>query len=189
MFQHRTLWAIISLELPILNILARLLLTATALAPVGATYAWVAWFQDMKVTAFYIFVCSLALFVGCVVVLASAQKSLPASTFKAKAIEASDHENTAFLLLYVMPLFTSQFSTLDWQFWIPTIVIFALITATGYNYHFNPMLGLLGWHFYKVESIEGIKFVLITRKQIRTASTEIKIGQLTEYMLLDLENS
>jgi hypothetical protein len=176
------------MEIRILNIIARLLLTSTALAPVGLTYAWVAWFQDSKVTAFYLFLVSLTLFVSCVGVLLSAQKSLPASNFKAKSIEASDHENTAFLLLYVMPLFTSQFNTLDWEFWVPTVVIFAIITATGYNYHFNPMLGLLGWHFYRVESEEGIKFVLITKKQIRTASTEIKIGQLTEYMLLDLED-
>jgi cobalamin synthase len=157
------------------------------LAPVGITYAWVAWIQDARVTAFYILIGSLSLFVGCLLVLLSAQKSLPASTFKAKSIEASDHENTAFLLLYVMPLFTSQFNTLDWEFWVPTVIIFAVITATGYNYHFNPMLGLLGWHFYKVESQEGVTFVLITKKQIRTASTELKVGQLTEYMLLDLE--
>lgn len=114
---------------------------------------------------------------------------IPASNFKAMTIEAADRENTALLLLYVMPLFTSQFDTLDWQFWIPTIVIFAVITATGYNYHFNPLLGLIGWHFYKVVSSEGVTFVLITKKQIRTAATKIKVGQLTEYVLLDLEDS
>lgn len=85
-----------------------------------------------------------------------------------------------------MPLFTSQFDTLQWQFWVPTLVIFGIITATGYNYHFNPMLGLLGWHFYKVESPEGITFILITKKHLRTAALELKVGQLTEYLLLDL---
>lgn len=86
-----------------------------------------------------------------------------------------------------MPLFTSQFSTLDWEFWIPTVVIFAVITATGYNYHFNPMLGLLGWHFYKVESSEGVTFILITKKRLRTAANAITVGNLTEYILLDME--
>ena len=117
--------------------------------------------------------------------LFSARKNLPVSDFTPATVEPADHENTAFLLLYVMPLFTSQFNTLDWKFWIPTVLIFGLITATGYNYHFNPLLGLLGWHFYKVQSPEGVTYVLITRKQLRMAATSLKVGQLTEYILLD----
>ena len=169
-----------------LNVVARLLLTSTALAPVGLTYAWVAWTEGMPQAAVWIFGVSLALVAVCLIVVARAQRALPASDFRANSIEAADHENTAFLLLYVMPLFTQQFDSLDWHFWVPTIVIFGVITATGYNYHFNPMLGLLGWHFYKVESAEGVTFVLITKKQLRTAAQTIRVGQLTEYILLDL---
>lgn len=169
------------------NWLARLLLTSTALAPVGLTYAWVAWIQGDRRTGLIILTISILLVVLCVAVLKSSIKNLPASEFKASTVEAADHENTAFMLLYVMPLFTQKFSTLEWQFWIPTIFIFMIVTATGYNYHFNPMLGLLGWHFYKVESSEGVTFILITKKQLRTAANKIKVGQLTEYMLIDLE--
>lgn len=170
----------------VLNCLARLLLTSTALAPVGLTYAWVAYVQGSLQAGLIILTVSLLLVLVCVGVLWRATKSLPVSDFKASSIEAADHENTAFLLLYVMPLFTSKFNTLDWQFWVPTIVIFAVITATGYNYHFNPMLGLMGWHFYKVQSSEGVTFVLITKKHLRTAANCIKVGQLTEYILLDV---
>lgn len=173
--------------LPILNVLARLLLTSTALVPVGFTYAWVAWFEDDRFVAVIILIVCIALVAVCLAVLNSAKTSLPASDFRAASVEAADHENTAFLLLYVMPLFTSQFNNLDWQFWVPTLIIFAVITATGYNYHFNPMLGLMGWHFYKAESTEGVVFVLITKKHLRTAATDLRVGQLTEYMLLDLE--
>lgn len=169
------------------NWIARILLTSTALAPVGLTYAWVAWVQGEGKTGLIILTTSTLMVVICVAVLGVAKKRLPASTFKASTVEAADHENTAFLLLYVMPLFTERFNTLEWQFWVPTLFIFAVITATGYNYHFNPMLGLLGWHFYKVESAEGVTFILITKKQLRTAADTIKVGQLTEYMLLDLE--
>lgn len=167
--------------------LARLLLTSTALAPVGMTYAWVAAFQGNPRLGGMIFAISLLLVLICLLVLAQAKKNLPASNFKASSIEAADHENTAFLLLYVMPLFTQKLDTLEWQFWAPTLAIFALITATGYNYHFNPLLSLMGWHFYKVQSTEGVTYILITKKQLRTAANEIRVGQLTEYMLLDLE--
>nr|MCB7500521.1 hypothetical protein [Enterobacter roggenkampii] len=170
-----------------LNAFARILLTSTALAPVGFTYAWVAWTQDMPKSAALIAGISAALVLICVVLLYLTKRSLPVSDFQPATIEPADHENTAFLLLYVMPLFTSQFDTLDWKFWIPTVVIFGLITATGYSYHFNPLLGLMGWHFYKIQSPEGVTFVLITRKHIRSASSKIRVGQLTEYILLDME--
>lgn len=156
------------------------------MVPVGFTYAWVAWTECDQGIALVILGVCLFLVVICLLVLRSAKNSLPVSDFKASSIEAADHENTAFLLLYVMPLFTSQFNSLDWHFWIPTLIIFTVITATGYNYHFNPMLGLMGWHFYKVQSAEGVMFILITKKQIRTAATNLRVGQLTEYMLLDL---
>jgi hypothetical protein len=165
---------------------ARLLLTSTALAPVGMTYAWVALVQGNPCLGAMILLTSLLLVLICLLVLAHAKRNLPASDFKAVGIEAADHENTAFLLLYVMPLFTQKLNTLEWQFWVPTLAIFALITATGYNYHFNPLLGLLRWHFYKVQSPEGVTYILITKKQLRTAADTIRVGQLTEYMLLDL---
>jgi hypothetical protein len=169
-----------------LSIFARILLTITALAPVGLTYAWVAYMQSTHLTAIYILAGTGVAVAVCLLMIGQAKKSLAASNFKATSVEAADHENTAFLLLYVMPLFGSQFNTLNWQFWIPTIFIYGIITATGYSYHFNPLLSLMGWHFYKVDSTENVKFVLITKKHLRTASTELRVGQLTEYILLDL---
>jgi hypothetical protein len=170
----------------LLNSAARILLTSTAIAPVGLTYAWVAYNEKYYSTSCIIlFICCFLVFV-CDFVLRSARNKVSVSDFKASSIEAADHENTAFLLLYIMPLFTSKFGGLEWQFWIPTVVIFAVITATGYNYHFNPLIGLMRWHFYKVESTEGVTFILITKKHLRTAAETIKVGQLTEYILLDV---
>ncbi|WP_087120621.1 hypothetical protein [Brevundimonas sp. SH203] len=171
-----------------LNAIARILLTCTALAPVGLTYAWVAWTQSLTKVALLTAGASVALVLICLILLSIAKKTIPVSDYKPSSIEAADHENTAFLLLYVMPLFTSKMNTLDWQFWIPTIAIFAVITATGYSYHFNPLLGIMGWHFYKTQSTEGVTFVLITRKHIRTAANRIRVGQLTEYILIDVES-
>lgn len=169
------------------NIPARLLLTCTALAPVGLTYAWVAFMQGEAKTALLICIASAFLVLICLIMLTQARKKLAASYFHPTSLEAADHENTAFLILYVMPLFTSKFNMLDWQLWIPTLVIFGVITATGYNYHFNPLLSLFRWHFYKVTSAEGVAYVLITKKHLRTAANRLKIGQLTEYIIIDLE--
>jgi hypothetical protein len=118
--------------------------------------------------------------------LSYSKKHLERIPFSTITAEAADRENIGFLLLYLLPLFTSSFSALNWQVWIPAIAIFAAVVGTGYSYHFNPLLGLMGWHFYKVGTKEGVTYVLITKKHLRNATTTIEVGQLTEYIVLDL---
>ena len=54
------------------------------------------------------------------------------------------------------------------------------------RFSFSPLLGLLGWHFYKVSSTEGVSYVLVTKKQIRNTGQINNVGQLTDYILIDL---
>ena len=170
-----------------LSSFARLLLTSTAVAPVLLTYAWVAEQSGFRQQAIILLAICLILTVLCIWMLRFAKNNLERSTFTSSTIEAADRENMGFLLLYLLPLFTSQYATLNWGIWIPTLAVFALVTATGYSYHFNPLLGLLGWHFYKVGTPEGVTYVLITKKQLRNAANAITVGQLTEYIVIDLE--
>lgn len=169
-----------------LSRVAKLMLTSTAIAPVLLTYAWVA-FQsgDTHMAIMLAAACVVLIFI-CWLLLRYAKRNLERMSFKAVSIEAADRENMGFLLLYLLPLFTAQFSSLNWNVWIPAILIFAAVVATGYSYHFNPLLGLMGWHFYKVGTAEGVTYVLITKKQLRNATDTVEIGQLTEYIVLDL---
>jgi len=91
-----------------------------------------------------------------------------------------------FSLLYLSPLFVDQLSDLNLNVLVPALGVYALLLASSYSYHFNPMLSLAGWHFYKVGSKEGVSYVLLTRKKIRNVDRIKKVGQLTGYMLLDL---
>ena len=169
-----------------LNWLAKLLLTSTAIAPVLLSYAWVA-FQEKEAlqAAFLMISCSILILLS-ILMLRYSKQHLERTKFSATTVEAADRENIGFLLLYLLPLFTAQFTALNWQVWIPAIVIFAAVAATGYSYHFNPLLGLMGWHFYKVGTKEGVTYVLITKRQLRNVTEAIEVGQLTEYIVLDV---
>lgn len=169
-----------------LNWLAKLLLTSTAIAPVLLTYGWVAYQADKRWEAIVLLGICIALVLVCLGMIGYSKKHLERVKFSAITVEAADRENMGFLLLYLLPLFTAQFTTLNWQVWIPAIFIFAAVVATGYSYHFNPLLGLMGWHFYKVSTKEGVTYVLITKKQLRNTTETIEVGQLTEYIVLDL---
>ena len=167
--------------------LAKTLLIVSAIAPIGLVYAWVAFNEGNRAWAIGLVV-GCALLVGCCVFLFSkAKQVLERFPFQPESVEAADRENIASMLLYLSPLFTSQFGQLNMTLLIPTVLIFALLTATGYNYHFNPLLGLAGWHFYKVSSKEGVTYVLVTKKQLRNTNQISEVGQLTEYILIDLE--
>jgi hypothetical protein len=169
-----------------LSTLARLMLTASSIAPVGLTYALVAWYQKEYSVAIWATAVSVVVVAGCVVILGIAQEQLEEMSFKSKEIEPSDNENIGFMLLYLLPLFTEKITNLNWVVWLPTLLVYGVIVATGAGYHFNPLLSILGWHFYKITSVEGVKYVLVTKKHLRTAATTIAVGQLTDYMLIDL---
>lgn len=170
-----------------LSTLARLMLTATAIAPVSLTYAWVSFYQGHRVIALTALLVAAFLVCLCILLLRHVRTQIEALPFKAESIEPADAESLGFMLLYLLPLFTDDIAGLNWELWVPLIVVFGVMIGTGYSYHFNPLLGLLQWHFYKVTSVDGITFVLITKKHLRTASSVHRVGQLTEYILIDLE--
>lgn len=166
---------------------AKLLLTSTAIAPVLLTYSWVAIIERKLALAGMLFIGCLLLVLICIALLRYAKGNLEHMNFEAVSVEVADRENMAFLLLYLLPLFTDQFASLNWHIWIPAMFVFGAVVATGYAYHFNPLLGLMGWHFYKVGTKEGITYVLITKKQLRWATETMQVGQLTEYIVIDLK--
>jgi len=169
--------------------IAKLLLVTSAIAPIGLVYAWVAYSEGFYGWAAFLVCLCIVLVAICRYVLGQAKRLLERFPFKPSSVEAADRENMAFMLLYLSPLFTAQFGAVNLNLWIPTILIFALMTATGYSYHFNPLLGLMGWHFYKVASVEGVTYVMVTKKQLRKASEISEVGQLTDYILIDLEEA
>lgn len=172
-----------------LNTLAKLMLTGTALAPVALVYAWVMYTDGYAITAFVLVIMAAVLIVLMMQLLKYCRKHLERSKFKVTSIEAADREYITFILLYLSPLFTAEFGDLNWNILIPTLIIFLLVIGTGYGYHFNPLLGLLGWHFYKVSTEEGVSYVLITKKELRSAKQCLIVGQLTEYIVIDLSDN
>ena len=169
-----------------LNIFAKLMLTGTALAPVALVYAWVLYTDGKCYLAVSLIVGAIALVAIMLGLLKYCRTHLERSEFKVTSIEAADREHITFILLYLSPLFTAEFGDLNWNILVPTLIIFLLVISTGYGYHFNPLLGLLGWHFYKVSTEEGVSYVLITKKELRSAKQCLTVGQLTEYIVIDL---
>jgi hypothetical protein len=53
----------------------------------------------------------------------------------------------------------------------------------------NPVLGMLGYHFYEVETADGITYLMITKRKISNVLSVGHVVQLSEYGILEAESS
>ena len=187
-----------------LNKAAKLALVATSLAPIcltlwfveisGAWQAVVPWSENLtahwQVGSGYL-LAALVLSGLCfgLVWLSASGHGLEPLTVKIKAVKTVDKEIVGFLLVYLLPLINQGQNTISIPVLVFIAVIFFLIVYNSHAYHFNPLLGLFGYHFYEV-TIEGeITYVLITRQNITDCKHVSNVVQLTEYMILDVNDA
>lgn len=162
------------------------LLVLTALTPIALVYAWVSISEDYYWTAACLLIVSATLAGSCWVILKHAKNHIEKMEFKYTEVEPADQENISFILLYLSPLFLDKLQNLNFNVLVPSLVVYGALIATSYTFQYNPLISLMGWHFYKVTSSDGITYILLTTKKIRNIDQVQQVGQLTGYMLLDL---
>jgi len=184
----------------VLNKAAKLALVSTSLAPICLTLWFVElsgqwdtalpWSQNMaahwKAGSAYL-IAALVLSGLCfgLIWLSSSSYGLERLPVKIKAVKTVDKEIVGFLLVYLLPLINQGKSNISLPVLVFIAVLFFFIVYNSHAYHFNPLLGFFGYHFYEV-TIEGdITYVLITRQNITDCKNVAQVVQLTEYMIMD----
>lgn len=168
-----------------LGLIARFLFTATAVAPVGYVYAWALLLENRgKEAGILVVICGLLILTAAYFLYWSSN-NLEVKNLDLQSVEIADQENVAFLLLYISPLFRANPSDLNYAIAIPVVILFTIVIMFGNNYHFNPLLNVFGWHFYKVKTPDGVARVLITRKTIRNILGKRKVVELSDYVVLE----
>lgn len=183
-----------------LNKMAKLSLVATSLAPICLTLWFVelsnAWDgnETFKLNITNHWTVGLAylltaFFLGClcwgVITLSKSKHGLEKLPVIITAVKTVDKEIVGFLLVYLLPLINQSNNSVSLPVLIFIAVIFFFIVLNSHAYHFNPLLGIFGYHFYEV-TIEGnITYVLITRQNIADCKSISHVVQLTEYMILE----
>lgn len=187
-----------------LNKLAKLALVSTALAPICLTLWFVevssAWQSSSpflnnlanhwQVGGGYLLV-ALILSGLCfgLVQRSASRHGLERFPVKIKSVKTVDNEIVGFLLIYLLPLINQSQNNISLPVLLFIAVLFFFIVYNSHAYHFNPLLGLFGYHFFEV-TIEGdITYVLITRQNITDCKAISQVVQLTEYMILDVNNA
>lgn len=170
-----------------INKFSSFLLTGASIAPVIAVYAIMFGAGGNYFVATILFAASIALtYFGLVTLRRAKAKVEDLGKLLFKSVENADNFSLGIILIYLVPLLSTSISEMAWLTVIPAVVMFVALSISGQGFHFNPLLNILGWHFYKISTQEGVTFLLITKKSIRQTA-RLNVGRLTEYTLIDLE--
>lgn len=170
-----------------LNGFAKFLLVATSLSPLLGAVAvnqisrgepaqhWAPWIIAAVLLAFL-----------CWAVLWYSARHVQKQICHIKEFEQNDKEILAFLVTYLLPFLSSEKMGFvgDWLTGAYVLfIIFAVITHAG-AFHFNPVMGLLGYHFYSVKSSEGYSYLLISKTELIKHDVEVQAVRLAHHIYL-----
>jgi hypothetical protein len=132
------------------------------------------------------FAASLALLGLCLLILRFSKTQLEKQNLQVKSIKNSDKEVMTFLLAYLLPLVPARTLGLSGHVATGLFVFCVFFLAIYYSnaFDFNPLLGLCGYHFYEVQSTDGMTFLLITRSPILKPEQVTEVVQLFPYTFL-----
>ena len=173
-----------------LNKAAKFTLVATSLAPICLTL----WFVEFSKVwnwraGWQYLLAAVLLSLLCAALVWLSGRNLEKLPVKIKAVKTVDKEIVGFLLVYLLPLINQTNNSISVPVLVFISIIFFFIVQNSHAYHFNPLLGFFGYHFYEV-IIEGdITYVLITKKNIADCKSITQVVQLTEYMILETDNA
>jgi putative Mn2+ efflux pump MntP len=170
-----------------LSSFARFLLVATSLSPVLGAVAvnqvarhesvarWGGWLAA-----------ALLLVLLCWALLQYAAKNAQKHQFHIKEFERNDKEVLAFLLAYLLPFVSSDNMafTGEWLTGAYIIAIITLVIAHADAFQFNPVMGLLGYHFYSVKNGDGVSHLLISKEELRRPNKDIHTVRLAHGIYL-----
>lgn len=172
-----------------LSKVARFLLVGTSLAPVLGAFAVNAIVSGKNRLEIGVLIAMpLLLVIICVLILRYIRENGERLDLAFSSIKTKDENVLAFLVAYLLPLFTKGEVDKPGSILTGLYVLVVLFLAMSHSnaYHFNPILGLIGYHFYEAQSGEGISVLLITPKELLRSSETCKVVQISSYVFMQV---
>lgn len=173
-----------------MNKFAKSLFVLTSLAPVLGAYV----VNDLSqgkpfLTALFWLIPALLLMLICWLLIVFATRRLAKEQLIVTSVRSTDKETLAYLVAYLLPIISKDM--LDFRTNLATTAfVFSILFIAIYHsnaFHFNPLLGLVGYHFYEVQADDSITYMLITRRVIRRQKITMPVVEMACYVYLDVE--
>lgn len=164
----------------------RLLLALTAIAPLSVSLAYIYATKDHNLRLAFIAGClCLLLGAGALWIIQKAQARLERLPISIKKAKSADKEVIGFFVAYALPVVLRGQSSVDIEAWAFAAGMLFFVLWSTHSLQVNPVLGLFGYHFYEVETADGITYLLISKRRIGNALTIKQVVQLSEYGILE----
>jgi hypothetical protein len=165
--------------------LARLLLVATTLAPIAIVYALAVWPSD-RVRALCAVGLAFVLLLLCLYLLWYVRRHVQQEQLSIERSKNVDREILAFLITYLIPLITRKDSDGNLAAMLGVILLIAVVIYKADMLHVNPLLGLLGYHFFEIGVASGSTYLLITKKDVEHGARTITALRLGNNVWLEV---
>jgi MFS family permease len=170
-----------------LNTFARFLLVSTSLSPLLGAVAVNQFSRGEPVTRWgaWLGVALLLVFL-CWALLRYAARNAQQHEFRIREFERNDKEVLAFLVTYLLPFLSTEKMGFagDWLTGAYVLAIIFLVIAHAGAFHFNPVMGLLGYHFYSVKNGDGVSHLLISKAELRRPGKDVQTVRLAHSIYL-----
>ncbi len=159
-----------------LNRFAKFLLVLSSLSPMLGAVAinqlalgkpWSGWLPWVVIAVLLVLICWGLLYY--------AAGNAQAHKLRIEQFEDNDKEVLAFLLAYLLPLVSVKdtVAEIHWLTGAYVLVIILLVFTHARAFHFNPVMGLLGYHFYSLKNSDGSSLLLISRSELKRSGKEL----------------
>lgn len=170
-----------------LNTVAKFLLISTSLSPLLGAVAvnQIARGQSVVHWAPWVAIALLLVF-ACWGLLAYARHRISTNHYHVAIVERNDKEVLAFLIAYLLPFVSSEKTGFAGE-WLTGgyVLLVILITAVHAGaFHFNPVMGLFGYHFYAIRNTNGESHLLICRGRPPKTDEDVQVVRLAHGIYL-----
>lgn len=170
------------------NRLQRLIYNISVAAPLALVLAFV-WYQQLSTIVIPIILISISIILTVLLYLSFdyALKNIENTPFRATEVQPKDGWIIAYLATYLIPLVTIALDELNLLVMGALAVVLIVILSFINTAIPHPLLFFRGYHFYAVNSENGVsEYVLITKKKALRNTKHIKlVKRLFEYLLIE----
>lgn len=112
------------------------------------------------------------------------KKEAQKENFTAKKVESADYFLLVFLVSYAAPVVMKM---IEINFFTALIVVVLIFVVSWFvsNIPSHPMLYLVKFKFYKVESSDGMVYIFIARRTIRSPKDIKQVMKLSDGMIME----
>lgn len=175
-------------EFNVPNILQKAMYNISSGAPLLLSFAFVWWSEKNTLQVPIICIVSTLILVSFMLIaFAYYKRNLPSIPINVTDVSPHDTYIIAYIISYLLPFVTMVIAECN-LFLLCAISVFIILVVSIINAAMpNPILLLLGYHFYHVNAANGVSgYLLISKRKIRSAKDVKIVKRIFEFLLLDV---